>query len=437
MYRKRGEDMAVKPNFEEIEDFKNAMIFLFSANDKREFLAKQKENKLMKEQGEWITWKGRRVLLYNGHIYGGEVPPEWWGFKFENEPWSNNKLKALKNTIHYFLEEREEMIDQQLEVLESELKQGVSPYSYAYDDPRKKGYQLEIGRVSSSNPIWYQQPKKYYNWLSLSSQPTKKRIFQAIEKENEGRSQLYNDLKYLAHKILSEGDPVRDYPPLEKYQELLEGIQELKEEIFKKTDKTDKEKLNNKIKKKKDINIKLSDRQKKYIDILDKIERYDHRRPLNNNQKRRLKDLWEQYRGLVYLPSGNEIRKDFIKLQEISENTEGKKIKGVNIDLLKEVAEEQTAKKKKEQKNELNKYRKEMARYRGFEKGDIVRGVTPDFDVPVKVIRENKKSYRVELLKDTAGRKKGSKYTFPKNSKSLNNFNEKWSKNNTLYWPEK
>jgi hypothetical protein len=217
-------DLLMDKDFEKIEKFKNAMILL--DKDGEEFV----RNKDKMSNGQWITWNNRKVLIYNDSIAGGDIPPEWQGFSFDDDPFiQNEEREDLRELILYFLSLREDMLQDQLQVLKTELKQGVNPQTIInYDNQGFMNYE----RSPSMNPKWFVEPDSYYNWYSLKSSLTKKRVLGQIEKKNEN-SQLYQDLKFLAHKILLEGDPVRNYPPEEEYQDLhaalLEQIEEIKE----------------------------------------------------------------------------------------------------------------------------------------------------------------------------------------------------------------
>ncbi|MFW6001669.1 MAG: hypothetical protein ACOCQE_04780, partial [Halanaerobium sp.] len=217
-------DLLMDKEFEKIEKFKNAMILL--DKDGEEFV----RNKDKMSGSQWITWNDRKILIYNDSIAGGDVPAEWQGFKFEDVPFiQNEEREDLRELILYFLSLREDMLQNQLQVLKSELKQGVNPQTVTYED--REGFRF-FERSPSMNPQWFVDPDSYYNWYSLQSNLTKKRVLGQIEKKNEN-SQLYQDLKFLAHKILLEGDPVRNYPPEEEYQDLhaalLEQIEMIRE----------------------------------------------------------------------------------------------------------------------------------------------------------------------------------------------------------------
>ena len=216
-------DVIMDKVFKEIEEFKNAMIFL--DRDGEEFIRdRDKMN-----SSNWITWNDRKVMLFNDAIIGGDVPRDWQGFEFDDKPYiQNEEREDIRSLILYFLSLRKEYLEDQLKVLKTELKEGENPMSFVFED--RQGF-MNYQRTGSANPIWFKEPEKYYNWYSLKSSLTKKRVFGQIEKRNEN-SQLYQDLLFLSHKIKMEGDPVRNYPPDEDYIDLhnaiLEQIREIK-----------------------------------------------------------------------------------------------------------------------------------------------------------------------------------------------------------------
>ena len=216
-------DVIMDKVFKEIEEFKNAMIFL--DRDGEEFIRdRDKMN-----SSNWITWNDRKVMLFNDAIIGGDVPRDWQGFEFDDKPYiQNEEREDIRSLILYFLSIRKEYLEDQLKVLKTELKEGENPMSFVFED--RQGF-MNYQRTGSANPIWFKEPEKYYNWYSLKSSLTKKRVFGQIEKRNEN-SQLYQDLLFLSHKIKMEGDPVRNFPPDEDYIDLhnaiLEQIREIK-----------------------------------------------------------------------------------------------------------------------------------------------------------------------------------------------------------------
>ena len=216
-------DVIMDKVFKEIEEFKNAMIFL--DRDGEEFIRdRDKMN-----SSNWITWNDRKVMLFNDAIIGGDVPRDWQGFEFDDKPYiQNEEREDIRSLILYFLSLRKEYLEDQLKVLKTELKEGENPMSFVFED--RQGF-MNYQRTGSANPIWFKEPEKYYNWYSLKSSLTKKRVFGQIEKRNEN-SQLYQDLLFLSHKIKMEGDPVRNFPPDEDYIDLhnaiLEQIREIK-----------------------------------------------------------------------------------------------------------------------------------------------------------------------------------------------------------------
>jgi len=216
-------DVIMDKVFKEIEEFKNAMIFL--DRDGEEFIRdRDKMN-----SSNWITWNDRKVMLFNDAIIGGDVPRDWQGFEFDDKPYiQNEEREDIRSLILYFLSLRKEYLEDQLKVLKTELKEGENPRSFVFED--RQGF-MNYQRTGSANPIWFKEPEKYYNWYSLKSSLTKKRVFGQIEKRNEN-SQLYQDLLFLSHKIKMEGDPVRNFPPDEDYIDLhnaiLEQIREIK-----------------------------------------------------------------------------------------------------------------------------------------------------------------------------------------------------------------
>jgi len=216
------EDLLMDKDFEKIEKFKNAMILL--DKDGQDF---QKARHKMKDS-QWITWNERKVLVFNEALVGGDIPAEWQGFELDQIPWVQGEdRKGMREIILYLLSEREKMIVDYLNVLKNELKEGENPQTIVNYD--SQGF-MNFERSPSMNPKWFVEPDSYYNWYSLKSSLTKKRVFGQIEKKNEN-SQLYQDLKFLAHKIMLEGDPVRNYPPDEEYQDLHRALQEMIDQI--------------------------------------------------------------------------------------------------------------------------------------------------------------------------------------------------------------
>jgi len=215
-------DLILDKDFEKIEKFKNAMILL--DKDGQDF---QKARHNMKDS-QWITWNERKVLVFNEALVGGDIPAEWQGFELDQIPWVQGEdRKGMREIILYLLSEREKMIVDYLNVLKNELKEGENPQTIVNYD--SQGF-MNFERSPSMNPKWFVEPDSYYNWYSLKSSLTKKRVFGQIEKKNEN-SQLYQDLKFLAHKIMLEGDPVRNYPPDEEYQDLHRALQEMIDQI--------------------------------------------------------------------------------------------------------------------------------------------------------------------------------------------------------------
>jgi hypothetical protein len=167
--------------FEQIEELRNSMIFLDDIDD------------LEIAEHKYLKWNDSQYIVFNDNI----------NYK--------NKKHLLK-----LLKDRKEYINYYLRVLKTELKEGDNPQTVTFED--SQGFRL-FERSPSANPEWFKNPGSYYNWYSLTSSLTKKRVFNQIEVKNE-RSQLFQDLKYLSHKILLEGDPYRNYPADEEYQQL-------------------------------------------------------------------------------------------------------------------------------------------------------------------------------------------------------------------------
>jgi len=225
--------------YKDIELFKSNMILL---DQPREYFKTNDRKDLAKH---WITWKGRKVMIVNESIFAGEVPKKWQGYNFNNMPWKiTEDRKGIRQIILTLLKEREEMIDQELQILKNELEQGKNPeyiQILEVNDHKQAPDKIKNAfRTPSANPKWFLNPEKYYNWYSLQSSLAKKRVYSAIENEND-YSQLYQDLRYLAHKILFKGDRYRDYPADKQYRDLIYSLDELYSEIrFEHQDKKDK-----------------------------------------------------------------------------------------------------------------------------------------------------------------------------------------------------